>query len=445
MTAKGHWVTLPYKVVAGYPGLRISPMGVVPQKERRPRTIVDYSYSDLNDDTWKKGPQHAMQFGKALWRVLQTIVYADPRAGPVYLFKLDVADGFYRVWVRPPDVLKLGVAFPVEPGEEPIVAFPLALPMGWVESPPYFCAITETITDLANERVRRGQLSTSRRHRLDEDADSRPAIEPPPEWWEPTSGPPMVPMANFDVYMDDFIGAAQGEKRLLEQYRRTLFEVVDSVLRPLEKSDEGTNREEPVSVKKLRKGDGAWHTRKVILGWQVDTVALTIELTATKALRLDSILDIPRTKKHTTLRDWQKLLGELRHMSFAIPGGKHMFSVLQHVVKQADARKKVPLSTEVHDALEDMRWMVHDLTHRPTHLYEWFPDERCLIGACDASKAGMGGVWFLEESEEDPPHAPNSLASAVYTECAGQCCDSHQPRGVSHQLRPRINRHHCAS
>ena len=39
------------------------------------------------------------------------------------------------------------------PGEEPLVAFPLVLPMGWSKSPPIFSTATETIAYLANERL----------------------------------------------------------------------------------------------------------------------------------------------------------------------------------------------------------------------------------------------------------------------------------------------------
>jgi hypothetical protein len=94
-----------------------------------------------------------MQFGKALQRVFTTLVHADPRYGPVYLAKIDVADGFYRVWLQLADVPKLGVFLPIAPGCLPLVAFPLALPMGWVESPPYFTILTETACDRANDML----------------------------------------------------------------------------------------------------------------------------------------------------------------------------------------------------------------------------------------------------------------------------------------------------
>jgi hypothetical protein len=45
-----------------------------------------------------------MQFGKALHWLIAMIVAADPRFGPVFLSKIDIADGFYRIWLLPRDI-----------------------------------------------------------------------------------------------------------------------------------------------------------------------------------------------------------------------------------------------------------------------------------------------------------------------------------------------------
>ena len=109
---------------------------MVPQRDRRSRLIVDYSFSGVNEDTVPLASKEAMQFGRALQRVMAKIVHAEPHYGPVFMSKIDVADGFYRVWLQLTDIAKLGVALPTSPGQPRLVAFPLALPMGWVESPP---------------------------------------------------------------------------------------------------------------------------------------------------------------------------------------------------------------------------------------------------------------------------------------------------------------------
>ena len=66
------------------------------------------------------------------------------------MMKVDIADGFYCVGLAPEDVPSLGVCLPPGPERKTLVVFPLVLPMGWVESPPHFCAVTETVADLAN-------------------------------------------------------------------------------------------------------------------------------------------------------------------------------------------------------------------------------------------------------------------------------------------------------
>jgi hypothetical protein len=136
MVEKAIWAVLPYHKVKNLPNLRVSPIGVVPQHERRPQPIVDYTFSNVNTDTLKFPPKEAMQFGRALERIITQAVRADPRFGPVKFIKIDLTDGFYRVFIRAEDIPKLGVAFPCLDAKEPlIVAFPLALPMGWTESP----------------------------------------------------------------------------------------------------------------------------------------------------------------------------------------------------------------------------------------------------------------------------------------------------------------------
>ena len=74
MIKEGHWTVLPAHLVASERWLRLSPLGVVPQRERRPRTICDYTYFGINPQTLPLAPQEAMQFGRALQRLLQRML-----------------------------------------------------------------------------------------------------------------------------------------------------------------------------------------------------------------------------------------------------------------------------------------------------------------------------------------------------------------------------------
>jgi hypothetical protein len=414
MVARGQWMVLPYNLVRDEPTLRIAPAGVVPQHDRRPRTIVDYSHSNLNQETVRLAPSESMQFGRTLPRLLQRIVHADPRHGPVRMSKEDVADGFYRLHLRPGDILALGVAFPPAPDGTPLVAFPLTCPMGWVESPPWFTTATETGADLANLALASDYEPPP--HRLDVVASTPP---PPPEPTlplhlkapfqglhaavpslpapDPASlppGPRRKPLQYVDIYVDDYLGLVQGGARRQHRVRRILFESIDAIFRPLDPSDPDS-RQEPISVKKLLKGDGSWQTTKTLLGWVINSVERTLQLPPRRLLRLITILDeLPRSKTRIATRRWQQIVGELRSMVLALPGLRGLFSLFQETLRH-ETKRRVRLTPHMHDFLDDLRWLVRDLHARPTRLREIIDTAPGAIGASDAAASGMGGVLFI--------------------------------------------------
>ncbi|KAL3823338.1 hypothetical protein ACHAXA_010473, partial [Cyclostephanos tholiformis] len=407
MIHKGQWIVLPYSAVRDLPGLRVSPPGVVPQRECRPRWICDYSWSQVNDDTLPLAAIESMQFGHALDRILREILLADPAQGPIYLLKLDISDGFYRIGLAVDDIPKLGVAFPALPHHETLIAFPLVLPMGWTNSPPIFSTATETIADLANTRLVAG--ATAQPHPLDDLAESIQSIAPLP----PTcpSHVPSIPrdpalprlgkrLSYIDVFVDDFVGLAQDatdSSSNRRRVRRILLHAVDDVFRPLKPGDSPT-RQEPVSLSKLRKGDCSWSTMKSVLGWIIDTSTLTIHLPSHRAARLAEILaSLPWTQRRTSISKWHTVLGELRSMSLALPGSRNIFSTMQNALTSR-TKGRVALHKGVHDALDDFRWLHRHISTRPTRIAELVPLQPVAEGHHDASATGAGGIWFPSPS-----------------------------------------------
>ena len=406
MMEKGQWVILPESIARDLPGLQVSPPGVVPQRGRRPRWICDYTWSGVNQSTLPIAPLEAMQFGQALDRILREILLANPRFGYVHMKKTDMSDGFYRVDVNPDDVPKLGVVFPTRPGCERLIAFPLVLPMGWKNSPPWFSAVTETIADLVNDRLRDPEY-TPPAHHLDDLAATVAVDEATrlsPESTHAAVGLPVArdpslpsnasPLQYVDVFVDDFIGLSQAP--FLRRVRRTLLHAIDDVIRPVDAQDSAFRRE-PVSLKKLRQGDCTWSTIKLVLGWIIDTVNLTISLPPHRLERLWEILDsIPVDQKRTSVKKWHKVLGELRSMSIALPGSRNMFGRLQNALSLRTGGR-ISLKKGVHQALDDFRWIAKDLESRPTRIAEVVPLAPVAEGHHDASGAGAGGVWFPGE------------------------------------------------
>ena len=275
MITQGFWVALPYEKVRHLPELRLSQAGIIPQKDRRPRTIVDYRRSGVNDATIDQAPTESMQFGRALERGLHQILTAPEEHGPVYMLKNDLADGFYRIFLEPAGLLALAMVLPVPPGAPPMVAIPLTLPMGWKESPPNFCALTETIVDVATAK-------------MTDDWQPAPhpmealAISPPPDpddsrvvhqhttLSEETPVPTTTEVRHLDVFVDDMLMFAQGSHATLDLLRRQLFHVTNSFLPQ-------TTPRIPIAASPSpraswrRAMDAGPHTRRFSDGWSIQS------------------------------------------------------------------------------------------------------------------------------------------------------------------------------
>ena len=95
-----------------------------------------------------------MQFGKAFPHILQAIWEADPAEGPVRVSKLDVTDAYHCGTFKPSQVGAFAYVVPLVPHDDVIlICIDLVLPMGWVDSSKFFCAFSETLTDVANDLV----------------------------------------------------------------------------------------------------------------------------------------------------------------------------------------------------------------------------------------------------------------------------------------------------
>jgi hypothetical protein len=160
--------------------------------------------------------------------------------------------------------------------------------MGWVESPPYFTAATETACDLTNQAIAQDWRMPPP-HRLESLAHT-----PPDNILRiPTAhgGTPIIPagivnvgrtmqrrtpVVAADVYVDDFILMAQTQRHQ-QRLLRAAMHSIDAVFSPRQPTHPPT-RKEPISEKKLRQGDAHWSTRKTILGWDLDTELGTLTL-----------------------------------------------------------------------------------------------------------------------------------------------------------------------
>jgi hypothetical protein len=209
-------------------------------------------------------------------------------------------------------VPKLEVVVPTLPGQPKIIGIPLVLPMGWMQPPPLFTAATETVDNLDNQELRASQPAQPHRlYIVSESQGAVPELAPISLDVAPTlplpvkalpKGRPIPPVKSWEVYVDNFIGMVQGSRTHRRHVKRVLLHNLDKVFRPLDHIN-NEHRQDPAFIKKMKKGDAAWATRKIVLGWIIDTVRLTIELPAHRLTRLFDLLhSIPPNSAASALR-----------------------------------------------------------------------------------------------------------------------------------------------
>jgi len=402
MICKRYWVVLPFSEVQHFPSLKLAPAGIVPQRTRRPRPIMDYTFTAVNQGSLNIAPMQAMQFGTTIHRILQCIAYARSIHGPVLMSKIDLSDGYYHVPLSPSAALELAVVLPPLTGTKPIIGIPLVLPMGWKYSPLFFCAYTETIADVSNQVI--GSQTPTSPHRLEMLIDT---IAAPRDELHPSAIiPPQCytlpdPIAYTDVYMDDFLGLAQ--PACSKTTLRATLHSIDSVFQPDTLPGDAPTRKAVISQSKLDAGDGRWSTRKVVLGWLLNTADKTIRLPQHKTDRLHELLQHFIPLRRTSRRKWQQLLGELRHLAVAIPGARYLFSILQSVLVEQPNSQRLRLNSLVTASLHDWEALATTLSTTPTPIQSLVPNPPAFLGAVDASRDGIGGAWL--PTPQSPPTA----------------------------------------
>ena len=53
---KVFWIVLPLEDAVGLNGLRLSPAGLIPHRDRRELIVIDYTWSGVNEATWRLSP-----------------------------------------------------------------------------------------------------------------------------------------------------------------------------------------------------------------------------------------------------------------------------------------------------------------------------------------------------------------------------------------------------
>ena len=157
-----------------------------------------------------------------------------------------------------------------------LIGFHISLPMGFVDSCPYFCVVTETITDMFNQ----GDTAIQPTHLFELLANTAPlpkhechvlaetmAVEEThlEELFLRASLEAQSQILRYiDVYIDYFILLQQGASSMRWDALCKLLHTIDEMIHPNDEEDH--TRTEPNSTKKLKLRDRYFSTFKKLLG-----------------------------------------------------------------------------------------------------------------------------------------------------------------------------------
>ena len=376
--------------------LKISPVAVVPQVGRRGRIILDLSFpvyqevdgvmtiiqSSVNDTTEIKAPTIPVkEIGKVLHRLLHFMKMT--RAGKWILFsKLDISDGFWRLVVRKEDSFNFAFVLPQLPGQPTRIVVPSAVQMGWVESPSYFCAVTETARDITQHLINTNASLPA--HKI-ENSMTIPTV--------PLRARTDEPDSSIQVYVDDFVNATtqSTDETYVPKIRRASIHGIHSVF-PETATTQHANGKEPISESKLKKGDGNFDTTKEMIGFRFCGIKRTVCLPAAKAKRFIKETHTMLRRKRIPLKLLQTVVGKLRHAAVILPAARGFFTPINNIMNTKE--RSITLNIDAKSALLDTCTLIHQLGNRPTHVNELIPDPPSHVAYHDAAAEGAGGVWF---------------------------------------------------
>ncbi len=260
------------------------------------------------------------QIRDCLSRIIHAFASADADA-KIFMVKWDIKDGFWRMDCREGKEWNFLYVLPQPEGQPVRLVVPTLLQMGWVESPPYFCAATETARDTASDYIET-KIGTRPRHKFEHYVTGSAEYAVLPAATDAASLRYLL-----EVYVNDFISLViPTSQEQLQHVTNTIFEGIHDVFPP---DDDDNN--DPISRKKLLKDKGRYSVLKTLLGFEFDGNAKTMWLKVAKREKLLATLqswirNASRGAGGIPFKQFETIVAKLRHAFTAIPAGVELLS-----------------------------------------------------------------------------------------------------------------------
>ena len=195
--------------------------------------------------------------------------------------------------------------------------------MGWVESPPYFCAASETAHDSAMDYVNT-TIGSLPPHKFTHYTMGDSEVAQLPQFTPVQQGSPL--RYSLEVYVDDFMSIIIPTSK--EQLEHVASEVMLGIHDVFPANIVNSN--DPISEKKLKKGEGQYSTLKTLLGFDFNGTRKTMWLEEEKRTKLLTSLKgwirSGEREQGIPFKEFESTIAKLRHAFIALTGGKGLLS-----------------------------------------------------------------------------------------------------------------------
>ena len=411
----GHGFVLPLSLegINNLRGAELAPLGVAKQfsidenGEQIPkfRATHDQSFAPLQGDSVNERIDRTSlldcNYGFTLQRLIHAVLVLRHRhpLSPILISKVDLDSAYRRMHCSPDLASQSGFMF------DSFTGVYLRLSFGHSGHPSAFSTFSEMVCDLANNLLQCRCWNVNDLHPHTVSIDPTPLLSanntPAPAL--PLCVHPSVPSAGIvDVFLDDLItvGIPSPTPDSAARLAYAVPVVIEAIARPVRK-DEPLPRSILVSTKKLQ-AEGQPSESKLVLGWLLDTRALTLALPSRKYTAWCAEIDDALSSKRISGGKVESLIGKLNHVAMIVPITMAFLGQLRHTERIAKARGFASLSDLARDDLKFWKIILRRAAsgislnllsmREPTHHYR---GDACDFGLGGLSRRGRAWRYQL--------------------------------------------------
>ena len=364
--SRGWQLPLPREAALEIKGCEVAPLGMVAQTSidekgnsiEKLRLTHDQSFSpsgvagrSVNERVDTSQLTEA-RFGKAFSRLMYHISFLRQLwpDEPIWMTKVDCKSAYRRIHLKAATAMKSCTSI------DDLLLVALRMTFGGAPNPSQWSDVSEMITDLANDLVRRDDWDPSVYHSPHQHLlDTEGAVDNDKGLVDKMSAfgkadyfavnyPPYDDLPRFDCYLDDIFGAFN--PRDAEKSAAAIPLALHLVGRPCDPEVEETfPRDDILAIPKFL-AEAKPSERKMILGWIVDTRRFIVALPHDKHMSWTQAVDRMLTHRHAfvTTRDLETTLGRFSHAAYVIPYARHFMGRLYKACERSKQAGKARLT-----------------------------------------------------------------------------------------------------